>query len=562
MPIVSENRYRVSGTITTGVILSIANSESGIVPSDLTWTMYGDGTYSDGAYAPTAIWELKYRTAGDVTFEITGAGDANDIKWRYATSDTDDTYTAWSAEADAIGSTTLRTTKIYTKMRFIYYSTLWTDTDNVAISATENYSIISAIKGTNHKVFRRLSMKRRLSGGDYDTTWQVIPNKYIIKFGSLSYQIDDVKVNFYKLSGMTVDVSNDDGYFSDTTESKSFFYNSLSRYNTLVKIEAGYYGRDGATELPTSPTLFIGLIGPDMPYNENNVTKFTLRHLSSIFEDFPADKIAGLGATQTASDMIAKIRDHQDSTGTYIFRKYITTTSWSITSTTINYNFATSTAIQGKSCWDLMKTLAEAEDFVVYVSRDGKFLFNPKTAAASVTFHFSGLRDADKSWGHTISKQITVDQNIEKVYNRIRIKFGEGDTTSSYYIKSEPYIWGDTTSSFLYGIRTYEIQNDIMTQTIAATIADQIYTEYRWPKQEVRLIAKFVPQMELNDRVSVTYKTVIYKGEALYGYAVYDTDVWGERSGLNINIDNGEYRLTQIKHNLDAFTTEVTMREI
>ena len=66
-------------------------------------------------------------------------------------------------------------------------------------------------------------------------------------------------------------------------------------------------------------------------------------------------------------------------------------------------------------------------------------------------------------------------------------------------------------------------------------VADNLYTEFKWPKDEVKMTTKFVPHLMVQDLISVTYKTQRYEGDALYGYAIWDTDNYGERFGYNIN---------------------------
>src|SRR3990167_9832887 len=420
-------------------------------------------------------------------------------------------------------------------------------------------AIQSCIKRSDPKVFRRVYMKRRQSGGEYETDWQQIPDHRIMGFGSVSRGIDDIKVNWYSYSGLSLKFQNNDGYFSDETDDKSFFYGYMTRYRTLVKIEAGYVDADGTTELPTTAAQYIGLIDEDMKYQQDNIISFKTNHISTIFQEFPADRITGLGATQTASDIITKIRDYQDAGATKYFQKYISLGAWSIAATTQNYNMGTTTTLQGMSCWEFMKKLAEAENKLMYVSRDGNFNFVAKTAVSATVYHFSGVGDDDKTYGRNILKQISVDENIRQVYNRVEITY---DTNSSLYVRNETWQWGDSSSSFYFGVRKYQYENAFMGSTVATSIADTIYNEFKWPKQLVRLETKFVPHLELRDEVTLTYKTTVYSGEALWDHATYGISLWGERSGKNINIDNVEYKIEKISHDFDHFKSNLELKEI
>ena len=410
------------------------------------------------------------------------------------------------------------------------------------------------------KVFRRILMKRRGTDGEYEATWQTLPSSSIHKFGNIDKGIDTVKQNHYASSGFNFVVQNNNGYYSDITEDKSFFFQQLSRYRTLVKVEAGYIQDDG-TELPTNPSLFVGLLKPDMPYTYNNLINFGADHLDQIFKEFPSDRVPGLGAVQTAKSIIEKIRDTTDGADNLIFQKYISSGGWNITSSARTYNIATSASLEGKSVWDFMKQLAEAENNMLFIDRSGDFNFIEKDASGTRVYHFSGIGYSDNTYGRNILKNISVDEDIRNVYNRVRIKYDKADTSSSYKIKNETWTWGDSSSSNKYGIKTYEYENLFMTEAVASETAIAIYDEYSDAKEVVQMQTKFVPQLDILDIIDATYKTVIRTGDALWGFFTWDNALWGERTGKNIDID-GDYKITKINHNLNNFTSDLTLREI
>jgi len=423
-------------------------------------------------------------------------------------------------------------------------------------------SIISEIKKKKHNVFRRLWFKRRLQTGEYESSWIQIPNQYITSWGQVNFQVDDIMPNFYSFSGNTFEVVNNDGFFSNTDAPSSLFFGCLTRYRTLVKLEAGYIDNNGV-ELPTNSTLYIGVLGEDMKYQEDNRVSFQTKHISSIFEEFQADRITGLGATQTASDIITKIKDHTDAGAVKIFQKYISSTAWNIQTTTTNYNLATSTSLQNVSCWELMQKLAGAENFVVYVDSTGNFNFIQRTVnTTTAQYHFSGLSDTDKTYGHNIMKKISIDDGIRKVYNRIKIKISNEDTLTSYYIKNETWQWGDSSSSFMFGVREYNYENYWLETVTASVIADNIYNEYSRPKKEVELEVKFVPQLNLLDRVSLTYKTKTLIGQDKWGYFNWDEGIWGGAVGYNINLNDVDYKIINLTHNINEFKSKTLLREI
>lgn len=424
-------------------------------------------------------------------------------------------------------------------------------------------SIIQCIKRNKMKVFRRLYFKRRLTTGEYETDWVRVDNGSFKKWGNIIYSVDAVKPNYFVNEGFNFELFNNDGLYSEVGNADSMFYGYMSRHRTLVRVDAGYE-LDGI-EYPTTSTLYIGYISDDISQKNDNIVSIQTKHLSSIFQEFPADKITGLGSTQTASDIIAKVRDHQDSNGVAIFQKYISTTAWIISTTTYNYNFATSTSLQNMDIWSMMQKLAEAENYLLYVSPEQKLYFVSRGAISTTAdFHFSGIGDTDNTYGHNVMEQISVNEGINNIYNRIRIKHGgDEDTITSFYIKQENWAWGDSSSSFIYGVREYYYQNDWLSSATAASIGDVIYNEFVNPKQEIELSSKFVPHLSLNQYVTLTYKTKKYSsGAYLWNHFLWGYGYWNFGYGYNIDIDNVGFRIIYLNHDINQFKSIVKLRAV
>ena len=268
-------------------------------------------------------------------------------------------------------------------------------------------SIITEIKKNQAKAFRRIYLRRR-TASDYEADWTQIPSKYVRSYGKVDYGIEDIKINWFKFSGYTFKVENNDGYFSDVDDDRSFFYTAATIPRTMVKVEAGYEADDG-TEYPTNSTMFVGLIGGDVNYNENNLMDFKADPLYKVFEEFNANAIENMNGNYTASEIITKIRDYQDGNAVSVFQKYISLGAWNITATSADYTMATNTTLEDINCWDLMTKLAEAENMIVYIDRTGEFYFREKYPVSTTpVFHFSGVGDTDHSYGHNIMKNISI----------------------------------------------------------------------------------------------------------------------------------------------------------
>lgn len=414
------------------------------------------------------------------------------------------------------------------------------------------------IKRSRAKVFRRLSFRRRDNDGEYETAWQDIPNRYIKKWGKVSHGVQsDVTANFFKYSGLNIELSNQDGFFNDVNDVRSFFSGKLSIYRTLVRVQAGYIDDDG-NELPTMPSLYFGIIGEGINRQDNGVINLETHHISKIFDEFNCANIKNLGVTQTASDIITKIRNHTDDNSVAIFQKYIT--NWNIQSTTLNYDIATTTQLEGNSCWRIMRKLAEAEDRLLFINPDGEFVFQTKAQPSTSSWHFSGSNDTDLSFGKNIIGKISVSEKIKNVFNRVRIRFAADNTTGSFKIKEEDWNWADNSSSFLYGVRTYEYANEWLNSTSASTVADAIFDKFRLPIEQVKITSKFLPGIEIRDMVDITHKTGVgTRVGDRYGQSLYGSAIFGQYSRGSIELSEKRYLITNISHDIDKFTTILTM---
>jgi len=452
-----------------------------------------------------------------------------------------------------------------------------------------NNTVLQLLKRPKVSVFRELLIKRRLASGEFDENWQTIPSKLVKKFGSAQFGLTtDMKPNHFVFQGMNIEVVNYNGFFNEPDDSNSFFYGCATIYNSLVRINAGYlldvdsygikygtttskygttttfYGYDVSEENRRYPTfpVYLGVIGESIERSDSSVVKLDTDHISKIFKDFQADLISGMDTTMTASDIIAKIQNYSDSNGQKYFQKYIR--EWFYETTTVPYLLQTSTTLSGLSVWDLMKNLAEAENKFLYIDNKGSFIFKerPIPTSTSITIHLSGANDPNPTNGKNIIDSVKTDENIQNVYNRIKVKLGEDDTTTSYYIKNETWAWGDSSSSFLYGVREYSYENKFISTATAITIADTIYNKYRFPSQKAYLKCKYIPEIDIRDRVTLTHKNGRQVGNAFYGSAVYGSDNYGQYILGTINLDRKSFIVNHVSHNIDQFFTSLTLEEV
>jgi len=427
-------------------------------------------------------------------------------------------------------------------------------------------TIKSMIKRGTNKGFRRLYMKRKF-GADYESEWQRIPDYLIMSWGTVQFEVDDIKPNFYSYSGVTLQVNNKEGYFNDVDDSASFFFGAITRHNTLVKVEAGYT-TPGGMEYPTNPQIFEGLLRSDSIITHSQVVDLQCEHMTKIFEEFQSDRITHLRDTLTASEIMTTIRDHQDVYQNSYFQKFITSTSWVIDTTTINY-FVETKDLQGVSTWQFMNKIAEADDKTMFMTRQGRFRYDSKAEKqSSAIWHFSGPGDTDLSYGANMQVGLTEKRPISKVRNRISIQYKKPDTVTSYTIKEESAEWGVANSSGKYGVKSMDIENFYMTGTTADSLATALFNRFSEPLRYVSFKSSYVPQLAPNDRVNMTYVQHSFTSKAtgasgsFFDDAEWDKGVFPIYKGYNVNIKNKDFKIVKINHDLNSFLSAVEVVEI
>lgn len=137
---VADNRYMLTGDPYTGLTLDNTNSKNGTPISGL--SVYDTAVYDTGLYTYTAHYDsyIYHDPDGFSSILWKASGDANDIRYQVRYSDDGAIWESWSTESDAIGSKAIALDDSYPyfQIRFIFYSTLWSDTDTIFIREITN----------------------------------------------------------------------------------------------------------------------------------------------------------------------------------------------------------------------------------------------------------------------------------------------------------------------------------------------------------------------------------------------------------------------------------------
>ena len=410
--------------------------------------------------------------------------------------------------------------------------------------------------------FRRAAIQRRVAAtGLYDGVWEDI-TEYVKRWGTMEAAIDDVRLNNFTHNGVTLVVNNDQGKFNHHSNASSLWLNYMPRFRSLLRIQAGYYDTASTSEFPTDPTLGIYIMDSEISIrSDSNDVTLRCSSLKSVFDDVRARDIVGItgvAATQTASDIITKIRDHSDGAAANVFSQFITSTSWVISTTTNFYNLTT-TVLEDTSTWELMEKLAEAEGYVIMINRTGGIEFRQRAARqASSQFHFTG-QGTDRP--NTIA--ITEDKEAhDKYYNYFRLKYLEPDTSTSFVSAGTTTTVNQSNTSWINGAKVYEFENRYPANTTTAqAIVDALFTTSAGVPIEITLENVFIPHLEVLDRTEVSFRSYDLAVKSLWDVAIWDTSVWPPE-GFNFDYNSTAAYIISKKIDLDNFKTIHKVRRI
>lgn len=423
-------------------------------------------------------------------------------------------------------------------------------------------SLQSLIASRKVDIFRRVKIKRRSSStGLFESDWLDI-TKHVKRYGTLKRSIDDIRLNKFRLSGVTLKLENHEGKFNPESYESSYWYGYLARPRTLIKIEAGYKDSLG-TEYPTNSTLFTGIIADEMPISDNNEIAMPCKSLLQIFQEFPASSIDKWTVTGwSASDIIGAVRDQTDGSGNYIFQQFITSGGWNIVTTTSTYdqlNTASSKYLKDLNVWDMIEKLAEAENYVALITPTGNFYFTDRSVNTSTSWEFYGLGPGNKDYGHTIKKINKYYEAITKLYQKVSMRYSEEDTSTSWIETQTAMVISPSNTAWIYGTRIYDFENYWASYTQSVNLVSNIYDNYSSLKSEIDFTSILIPHLDILDYAEITFEDY-GAGAYLWDACNWDEAYW-EGSFDNFQLQASPFKILSIQHNLDKFETRWIMRD-
>lgn len=409
-------------------------------------------------------------------------------------------------------------------------------------------------------IFRAAGVQfRSAATGKYTGEWVDI-TPFVKRWGTIEQAIDDVRFNRFTDRGCSLVVNNDTGEFNHHSNASSLWYGYLTRYRTKLRVQAAYYDTDLSQTVPSTPTLGIFILDQEIGIQSgNNDVYLRGSSIKSVFDDAQATDIGGVfNTTLTADAIIGRIRDQSDGAGNFVFREFITSTAWSITTATNPYYLTTDLALN-LSVWDLMDKLAETEGYVVLINRTGGLEFRPRgarQAASQLSFYGQNfprpniirITDQKEAW--------------DKHYNLYRLKYLTAETSTSYVSAGTVTAVNSSNPSWLFGAKAYEFDNFFAANTSTAqTIVNNLYSMASSIPVDVEYEATFVPGLEVMDRIDLSYRSYDLANNALWDVMIWDTDKWGEE-GANFDLNSTSCYLTGVRSDLDSMKTSFTARVI
>lgn len=199
----------------------------------------------------------------------------------------------------------------------------------------------------------------------------------------------------------------------------------------------------------------------------------------------------------------------------------ITLTTRNVLITMANYG--------SRSVLDVIKELARIADFELGLDGEGKFFFRNKSAAAAPVLVLDGSN---------VERVQSLVPGWDRVFNSIRATFGAFVKTADSASEGDPA----PTSNRRFGVRPLPIGGgSLIFQTdvdLATVMAKRYFGRYKEPKRRTTLIARFMPEIELGDRVTFSIPSPRQVGQS------FDARVLG------------------VAHDLMGFRTELDLLEI
>jgi hypothetical protein len=354
--------------------------------------------------------------------------------------------------------------------------------------------------------------------GEYMDTYQEVTNDVDdSSFSSIQQKIEgsDFDLGVFIFGSLPLTMKNESGNYSDVDAPESIF--NYSRNDTLVKITyqsdefEAYAGvmRANYNRIGPEVTVFEGLLNDESLKMDIDSQKVNFQVLS---KDSLFSKIAVQAGEVANGDLIS------DALYALLnkakIKKILTITAINLVPGA-DQIIDDASEFETKTVSDVINELLLISNSILRIDANNVVYVSDRTASTNVMAYFYG--QASQSRPENIKAIKNIRSGVNRVFNLLT-------WSGSAAIKS------DGTSALYYGVRKKELSSNAITDFTKQNNALQsLLTEFGNPKQEFDLS---VPinytnlALELLDKVSIDYPTVLYESEGaipICGLAVYGT---------------------------------------
>ena len=459
---------------------------------------------------------------------------------------------------------------------------------------------LNIIKSNNSIITRRLFIKRRLkTTGLFESEWFEITSD-VKRWGKFKIEVDRVQVNKFKFNSLKLKLDNIEGRYNPDDDVNSLWFGFANQQRTLVKIEISMVSRtknangiweslshfdgtfwddsfwDSEGIWDEGLISFHGIISGNILLSDKNEVDLNVRPLTQVFRDYPAKFLTGLTSVgMTAQYFIENLRD-QTSGGNFIFRPFFddNASNWNIDSTTADYtDLNTNTALDvfDRNCWEIIEQLAEAENFIPYISDGNFFNFVANSSTSTPLFRFYGAGLKNNEFGTTIKQINSFGFKVSDYYARIQVKFSQEDTFTSYVFKEASFTIAGSNDPWNLGVRTFSLENTWIPDTATAeTIATNIFNEVSSGKKAINFTTSFIPHLNLLDRVEINYDDLPFNASSVWDANNWESSTgegfgtltWDKDEGQALKFTNDPYKLLSIELDFDTLESRFTAKEL
>lgn len=413
------------------------------------------------------------------------------------------------------------------------------------------------IRAPAKHVFRRMFMKRVLTIGGYEADWFEITS-FVMSWGTIEESYgDNLYTGEYEIDGLQAQFNNSRARFNDENDPNSLFSGFETRIGTRFKVEIGFFDVNQEEVLGRS---FYGISFSEPKVFGSGEIKYEIASVMKVFQLFQAKGIteSNTGTEVHMDRLVKKLQN-----AVRIFDRYFEGAN-----DTERYQIQTgaeaflAAILEEETVWDKMKNYSLYENFFPSMTDDGNFQWTDRDETVSSQWTFNGSGSFDNDFGINI---VSIEQQlgVDRTYSRVAIRFSKN--TSDVAVSEVNWTPGDGSVPDIYGVRLFEFEatEGELNNSRAQNVADRIRTATAIPHNIYTIRTTFIPQLRVNDRVTLNFQGSVNTGAAfiLGSSTLGSDDRLGGALGA-INLTNKDCKISGLTIDVDSFECEFELTEL